>query len=302
MKNYIKIFSAIIFALVLFSCEREIDLEIEGAGDTIILDGQIFEGEFPFLTVSRTFSFYDELTFQDAANLFIADADIQISVDGVSIDMVEESFYLEEDSITLITFYIPDFEDPNAFNFIGERGKTYSISGTVGDKTFSSSTYIPNQTPIDSIWYEPHPKPEEFPDLVLVYVRASDADTLGNYYQIYTQRNDEPFYKEDNSIFEDTVINGTSYDVPVARAPEPFTDNEDFDTYGYFSKGDELITRRCAIDESVYDFYASMEYIASGSGGPFGSATVLKTNIKGEGFTGVWAGYSVEDIGIVVPE
>lgn len=298
--RYLKILMIIILSAYLVSCETEIDLELDDAGKAIVVEGVINEGELPILTLTSTYSFYDQITINSFDSLFVDGAKILVWVDQDTIELKENNIEFEGFSYV---FYKPDSNASNIDKFYGTRGKTYHLQIQINEETYTASTYLPHQTKYDSIWYEPHPESEKYPELVQVYISTSDADTIGNKYRVFTKRNNEEFYTENGSIFDDSVFNGTSFERPVNRAPIPLEEDDDLEKYGYFNRGDEVTIRRGGIDQGVFDFFATLEFNAQGGGGPFGSTTVIESNIKGsENIIGVWAGYSIEEISISIPD
>src|SRR6185295_18110121 len=125
----------------------------------------------------------------------------------------------------------------------------------------------------DSLWAEPHENPD-VDSLYQVKATYHDPDTIGNYVRFSTKRNDEDFFP----VFhiDDAFINGQTFTLPLQRGQDPDAEY-DPDTYGYFWLGDTVITKWASINKATYDFWNTLDY-ETNSGGPFGSATVIKSN------------------------
>ena len=117
-------------------------------------------------------------------------------------------------------------------------------------------------------------------------VKATDPPGFGDYIRYFTKRNSEPFYPGLTSVFDDQVIDGTSYEVQVDRGVDR---NEDLsEDYNFFDKGDTVTLKLCNIDKATYDFWRTMEYTYASVGNPFSSPTKVISNISGGGAWLFW--------------
>jgi len=302
MKAFNIKFTAILICCVgmLWACEREIELDLSYTEDLIVIDGSIFEHEPPTVLIKKVFPFQKEITIDDLANAYLDNAKVTVTVDSTSYELTEISVDLSEITELGTGEFVAYFEFSG--DLIGERGKAYHLTVELEGETYTSSAYLPHQTAMDSIWWEPAGI-EGRDELVKVRVHASDADTLGNYYKIFTQRNSEPMY--DAGIFDDKAINGLDYDITVFRGESNYVafndDDYDLDAAGFFSKGDTVYVARACITKDVYEFWSTLEYDNS-SGGAFSATTTVKSNINGNNVLGCWAGYSMEESTIIIPE
>jgi len=103
----------------------------------------------------------------------------------------------------------------------------------------------------------------------------------------------------DGSIFDDLLINGETFEFPLARGQ---LRTADFDpvTFGFFWRGDTINVRWMNIDEQQYNFWNTLEF-NTGTQGPFTSFTRIKSNIEG-GALGVWGGSYSTYHQLIVPE
>ena len=211
---------------------------------------------------------------------FGGDAVVKIS-DGM------KTFELIEfvDTIKAFRFY---FYATRMFVVIG---KTYSLSIEAEGKKLSATTSIPQPIPLDSLWWIPHPNPEK-DSLVVFWVRYTDPPGERNYSRYFTKRNREPFFPGYFlSVFNDEFFNGESFNFPLERGQDK-DDERDFNTYGYFEKGDRIIVKWCSIDKAHFDFWRTLEESKlHGGNNPFGSPVKIISNINGG--LGIWGGYGV---------
>lgn len=297
----IKIIAVLICCVgLLWACEREIELDLDYTEDLVVIDGSIFEGQPPTVIVKKVFPFQKEISIDDLANAYLDSANVTISVDDTTYQLTEISIDLSEITESGTGEFVAYFEFSG--DLIGERGKAYHLNIELDGETYTSTAYLPLQTPLDSIWWEPGGISGR-DELVKVRVHSSDADTMGNYYRIYTQRNSEPMY--DAGLFDDKAINGLDYDVTVFRGESNYVafndDDYDLDAAGLFTKGDTVYAARAAITKDVYEFWSTLEYDNS-SGGAFSATTSVKSNINGNNVLGCWAGYSMQERTIIIPE
>jgi hypothetical protein len=167
----------------------------------------------------------------------------------------------------------------------------------VEGKEYSSTTTIPNVTKhIDSLWWKPAPPGNE-PDEVEVMVKATDPPGYGDYIRYFTKRNSEPFFAGLNSVFDDQVIDGTTYNVQVERGWDRNINSGDRTTF--FMKGDTVTLKLCNIDKATFDFWRTMEYSYSSIGNPFSSPAKVLSNISGNAL-GYFGGYAAQTKTIII--
>jgi hypothetical protein len=196
--------------------------------------------------------------------------------------------------------YSIDTTDLLAFNFKGKAEQQYWLKIVHEGKTYESVTKIPRVQPLDSMWVRQPAGTPQVPTAVLLFVRFRDPDTPGNYIRYFTRRNNEFFLAPINSVYDDEIINGTEIDSLFLSAGHNRANKPNYDSLGYFFRGDTVTLRWCAIDEGVFEFYRSFEYAIGTIGNPFAAPVNVTSNIKG-GALGVWAGYGSTYSTIVIP-
>jgi hypothetical protein len=118
--------------------------------------------------------------------------------------------------------------------------------------------------------------------------------------RFYTRTGNGAFLPGLNSVFDDQIIDGVTYDVEVEHG---FDRNTEFDpeNYSYFNKGDTVTVKFCNIDKTIFDFWRTMEYSYSSIGNPFSTPTKVLGNIQG-GALGYFGGYAVQYRSLVIPK
>lgn len=300
-----KFASILPIVLLLFSCEKEIELDVPTPEQQLVVQGHIEQNLPPYVILSRSTPFFESTSLDQLTGTLVHDARIFVN-DGSEVIEMEELYY---DSLPDRAFEFINDELANLFAFdvaelrgkgisfystremLGRIGRSYALSIFADGKFLNAVTTIPEPSPLDSLWFEPHPDPEQ-DTLVTLYARYVDEPNRRNFIRYMTQRNRElmfpPLFQ---SVFDDFRIfniNGKSIDFALERGQSQFAER-DFDTYSYFTKGDTIIVKWCAIDEAHFDFWSTMEFDRNQTGNPFGRPTRIKSNINGG--LGIWGGY-----------
>lgn len=287
---------ALVVLICFTSCEKTISFKPDDAEQKLVVEAIIEDGKAPTVFLTRSQNFFSTVTPEILANYFVHDAKISIS-NG------EKTHVLREYSVAtgpglLFSYYSNDSTSMSTL-FGGEQGKSYSMTIEADGKTYSSNTTIPVLAKtIDSLWWEQAP---DNPDtnLVVLMARTTDPPGFGNYIRYFTSVNGEAFYPGLNSVFDDQIIDGKTYDIQIEKGVDRNI-KIDFDTYSFFYHGDSATVKLCNIDKATYDFWRTIEYSYASVGNPFSSPTTVLGNIKG-GALGYFGGYSVQYISLKIP-
>jgi len=289
MKRSIKIYLFAFIALLGFvGCEDELDLDLPDTAQLVVVEGNITEGQPPLVYMTRTLPAIGEIRFSEIDSFFVGGAEITVS-NGTE-TMVLEEYNL--DSIGIF-YYVGQTDFITGNFFVGEAGQYNDLEINLDNRLITGRTKIPNSNPLDSIYYD-FRSVGGVDSLARIFVGVTDADTIGNFYRFFTQRNEEPEYPITGSVFDDLLINGDSFPAFVERGQNP-NEEFDFNTFGYFRHNDSVTVRISSIDKAHYDYWNTFEANAQG-GGPFSGITVVDSNIEGESAIGVWGGYGVQTI------
>lgn len=295
-----RLFSVCLLLMIfLSSCEKEVQLDLGGGETKPVVDGFIENGQVPIVVLTKSLSYFSKVDLSTLEGAFIHDAVIRVS-DGSREVLLREYSLDTGFNSNKYYFYTVDTANPASFSFRGQTDKYYTLNIDWQGKRYTSTTKIPNVGPLDSIWaLPPAIPPQKVPAAMLLYVRYTDPDTLGNNVRYFTRRNGGIYLPGPNSVYEDAVVNATTFNLNLAAGTSQrnvFTDST-----GFFFRGDTVTVRWCAIDRSVYDFWSTFEFAAGTVGNPFSTPTSVLTNIRG-GALGVWAGYGATYKTLVIPK
>jgi len=134
---------------------------------------------------------------------------------------------------------------------------------------------------------------------VQVLVMATDPAGLGDYIRYYTNTNDEGFFAPYNSVFDDGVIDGTTYTIPVQKGVNKNMEWDEDDLF--FHKGDSVTIKTCNINKATFDFCRTYEFALQSTGNPFSNPTKVIGNIS-NGALGYFGGYAPQYNMVVVPK
>jgi hypothetical protein len=194
-------------------------------------------------------------------------------------------------------YYTVDSTQPALF-LRGSLQQRYGLTIRWQGRTYQAQTTIPDLTRrIDSVFWRPAP-PDNPPGKVALYVRATDRPGFGDYIRYYTQQNNGPFLPGLNSVYDDQVIDGTSYEVQVERGI--IRDGQPEEGYNFFNRGDTVTLKLCNIDKATYDFWRTVEFNYSSIGNPFSSPTKVLSNISGNAL-GYFGGYAAQFRTVIIP-
>ena len=315
------------------SCETIVTYELPINETKLVIEGSIENDGVPLVIVSRSFPFFGDVNFNDISELLVQEAKVTVSNSDRSIELMEYNpdnlgalsdtdFALIEPILEqLIGFdvdqslveFLPDITfysvAPEDVDFIGVIGKRYDLKVELfnheifGNTEVNSNTFIPFPVTMDSLWVEKHPNEDIDTNLVQLRGRFLDPDTIGNFYRIFNRANAGPFLTSSNSVFDDAFIEGESIPINIVRGQSEIERQEDFDfdLDGYWAPGEIAEVKFCMIDEPHYQFWRTVENERNNLGSPFGSYTILASNL-GDNAVGVWGGYASTVLSILITE
>ena len=290
-----KKFAFLLLIPLFWSCEKDITIKLNDPGQKVVVDGSIENGTRPVIILSRSLDYFGKIEVDVLEKSFIHDALVDITSDGVKHRLKE--FAAFSGSGATIWYYSSDPADPNGL-LTGALEHRYDLSIQKGDSLFQATTTIPAITrKVDSLWWEPANIPDDS-NLVKMMIRATDRPGFGDYIRYFTKTNQESFYPGFNSVFDDQIIDGTTYTLPVDKATDRNQPRKDKDAY--FSRGDSVVLKICNIDKATYDFWRTFEYSLQSVGNPFSSPTRVQSNLS-NGALGYFGGYASQYHDLVIP-
>ena len=278
----------------LFSCEKDIDFDLKYAEPVLVVEAQIENGQAPTVALSRSLSFFSAISVDILANSFIHNAEVTMSNGTVTHTFKEYTVPLGNG----YSIYYYGIDSSNlATAFIGEFNKQYNLTIKVDGQVYTAKTTIPALTKIfDSLWTKAPPLNVDTSKRILM-VRAIDPPGLGNYIRYFTKKNSERFLPGFNSVFNDEVVDGTTYQGQVdpgvdRNLPVPTGDDK------FYARGDTISFKLSNIDKNSFTFWNTWEFNQQSIGNPFSQPGKVIGNIS-HGALGSFCGYASQ-VGTVI--
>ena len=300
--------SIFIFLIILISCEKVVEIEFNSIGNQLVVEGYIQQSYPAYVFLTKSESFFNSVDSNTLNNIAVNDAQVYIQrndglihyltyVDQVLLDSLGIS---DTVNVPINALYVDLMYQEDDFSQIGYSYKLFVLWN--GD-TINSSTFIPPQWPIDSVWVKRKDSLESNYKCY-IWARINDPDTLGNFAAIHYKR--DVGWKPMDPLFipcaipfrPDNVVNGESFEAFFARSGRANGDDGVFLPFygdrledGVFVRKDIVLLRICHINQQTYKFWRSAERMQNGAGNPFVEPMNLSSNINGG--LGIWAGYGV---------
>jgi hypothetical protein len=282
--------------LSLYACEKNINFNLKNAPEVLVVDASIENGQVPRVVLTRSFDFFSTLNAEKLENSFVHNAVVTIS-NGNFTHKLKEYAYPLGWGYDVYLYSIDSADLSTAF--IGQFNTTYSLNISVDGNNYSAITTIPVLAKkVDSLYWKPAPFATDTND-VIVSLKATDPPGLGNYVRYFTQKNSGPFLPGENSVFDDQVIDGTTYQYQIdpgvdRNNPVPYDSN-------YFKRGDTVTVKLCNIDKATFTFWSSWEFSLQSIGNPFAQPNKVIGNVS-NGALGAFYGYAANYKTIIIPK
>jgi hypothetical protein len=308
---------ALILLTTLIACEQEITIDMPAAERKIVVEGSIFPGSFPLVMLTWTQGYFNPTDLSSLQNLFVHDANVSITVDGVSHNLAElcssdltpEQLEIAASAlgVSAASLQALDLCIYTSFELQGEENKTYQIEINKDSHRVTGETKIPGLVYLDTVYFD-FLNPLAQDSLGVLYGKLTDPDTTGNAYRWFAKRishypswvpdaalrgqqKDLGYIAPFGSVYDDTFFNGLSFEFVYPRGLESnsqkFDDNND--ERGYFKVGDTVAIRGSSIDRAAFKFVKSMEAQIGNQGSPFATPFNLESNMQGG--LGAFIGY-----------
>ncbi len=291
-----EVFVIAVLGLLVSSCEKNINFKLNAAPTVLVVDASIESGQAPIVILNNSFSFFDSINPQILANSFVHDAIVTISNGSLTQQLKE---YAQPIAPGISIYFYSIYSANSSNSFLGEFNTSYNLHISAGGKEYSAITTIPPLAKkIDSLWWKPAPFTTDSSNVVL-YFKSTDPPGLGNYVRYFTKKNHESFLAGQNSVFDDQIIDGTTYQLQLD--PGIDRNNKISLDSNYFKKGDTVTMKLCNIDKSTYTFWSTWEFAYQSIGNPFAQPNKVIGNIS-NGALGAFYGYASFYKTLVVPK
>jgi hypothetical protein len=320
----------LLISIILFSCQEEITLDLPRADDKLVIEGSIENGFPPYIIITKNGGYFDPINSETFNNLFVDDIEsVEIwynDNDGLKLDSVILKQITLFDSLPPIYTdidYLTSLDEngvhPSPYDF-SKSGRTYYLEIKWNNQVISSSTTIPEVTPLDCLWVEKseNSKEEYEYDIRGLYSDPADQD---NYIIVKSKRVQHFEYKDsleclaanipDGSLKiidagSDILINGESFETYFPRPKDQGFPNGNYNAYHtklcdvsliegtlvsdtLVFKEDIVLIKYCQIDEPSLKFWRGLVRQVGTNGNPFAEPLNLVSNINNG--LGVFTGY-----------
>ena len=258
----------IALAAIFTSCEKVVEVDLNNSAPRVVIEASLMPGTNLFtVQVTQTGDYF---TATDPT-----------PINNASVVLQEEN-----GTPTAIPF---EAKGHYSKTITAQEGKSYTLTVTIGDKTYEAKSYLPPVVPLDALTLEEAPlqslgsKDTTFN----VYINFTDPAVVANNYRLLITVNDTLVpMSEELVVFNDKNIDGNTVNT-----------NASFST---FKRGDYISIEMQSIDAKVYDFYFTLSNILLDNGGFSAAPANPNTNFTG-GALGCFVAYSSSSAEIVVP-
>lgn len=282
-----KLLLVIIVSVFFFaSCEKNIDFKLDDAEKVLVVDAQVENGQAPVVVLTKSLDYFGKISPEILLNSFVHNANVTMGNGTVT-------HKLKEYQVPLGAGYSLSYYSIDSANlataFTGAFNTQYTLNISAEGKNYTAKTTIPLLAKVpDSLWFKRAPLNPDSNARVLM-TRATDPPGLGNYIRYFTKKNREGFLPGSNSVFDDAIIDGISYELQVdpgvdRNNPVPYDSN-------YFKRGDTVTIKLCNIDKATYTFWSTWEFAQQSIGNPFSQPNKVLGNIS-NGALGAFCGYA----------
>lgn len=282
MRNFL----LILLSVCLAGCEKNIHFNLDDAPPVLVVDAQIENGRPPQVVLTRSLSFFDQINPTILANSFVHNAEVYLSNGTVTQKLKEYAIPL----VAGYSAYLYSIDSSNlSAAFLGELNTNYSLRIVSEGKEFTAQTMIPalNVVP-DTVYFKQAPFIDDS-TLRMMMVRVHDPQGLGNYIRYFTKKNSMPFLPGQNSVYNDEILDGTTYEVSfpqgIDRNDPPKADSN------FYHRGDTITLKFCNINRATYQFWSTWEFAFQSTGNPFSQPNKVIGNIS-NGALGAFCGYA----------
>ena len=302
----------LVFVLFLFSCEKEIEIDLPETPPKLIVEGKIETGTPPIIILSKTTGYFEPTDNKSIANAYVSDATITISDGTTTLSMLKVCSDLltieqKKQLASQVGVAYQILESNNicgftALSMLGTPGKSYTITIDWKGEQYVSTTTVPVSVPLDSTWFKIHGDRDS---LGFLWAELDEPAQLGNNYRWFAKRinnykygslkgqqKDNTFLAPFGSAFEDKFINGIKFEIGYQRADGSEKADDFPPERGFFKKGDTVAVKFCSIDKGVFIFIDKSDRQVQSIGSPFATPTNIPSNIS-NGALGLWAGYGI---------
>lgn len=291
---------------ILMACTKEVEVEIPGFEERLVIDGRIETGQPPFVLLSSTKEVYAPTDVDAFLNGFISGATVTVS-DGTNTVLLTEVCSdnlppgTEEIAAQLLGIPADELSNFNICAYVGldpsiwgQVGKTYTLTVEHDGETYTAETTLLPPVPLVNTFWKPEGNLTNHG-----FSWATLADPAGQYDAYFWEANvignaagdttETGFTSTFSPVFDDEFFDGLefefAYENPHATAAVPDS------TRFLYELGDTVVIKLSKLDRVVFEYFEKKHAQLQTAGNPFATPTNIPTNLS-NGAVGVWAGFS----------
>ena len=292
MKLIKKILFPCLLGIFIISCETPISLTIPNHNNPLVIEGWIETGKPATVIISRSMSYYSEITLATILQSIDSTATVKVSDDEGNTETLTLGFSADHLYGLLGKAYIGS-------SILGKAGHTYNLSISTKSSVYTATTTIP-LTPVllDTLYFNKKDADDTSATIRILFRDKSDEF---NCYRFFTQiKNLDMSYSQVSiGIFDDLTFNGLTLNFDLVRTPvsnilSANMTPEEYENYYRvtFRPGDVVFVKSTTTDIDTKKYWTSLQSEISGGQNPFVTPGTHPTNLKGENVTGIWSGYN----------
>jgi hypothetical protein len=290
----------------LFSCTKEVKIDIPGYTEQLVVDGNIEAGGHPIVILSKSANIYSESYITAYVNSFVSDADVKVIVDSDTFQLdyilttelpissqkkLAEMLRIEWNELLQLPIRVY-----SSIDLIAEQQKSYELLINHKGKNYSGKTYLPATTPFDALFWKPESTNSDYG---YSWARLSDPPNQYDAYKWEVRRInkkngedlDLTFRRGFGAYREDKYFDGLTfeffYENPLKRKDTTHLEG----LKRYYRIGDSVVVKFSKMDKRTYEFFDKKSAQMESSDNPYSTPINIPTNMTG-GALGIWAGFS----------
>jgi len=299
-----KSFYILFVGIILLGCTKEIEIEIPGFEEQLVIDGRIEPNLPPIVLLSESQEVFATTDVTAFLNGFITGATVTVS-NGTEVVVLDEfctgNLPPGADTVAAQLLGIPIDSLANynicAYTTLntavwGEVGKTYDLTVDYEGASYTAQTQIVQPTALSAVYWKTE---DGYVTQGFSWCTLSDPPNQFDAYYWEVKRldgaNSDPMFEETYSpVFDDEFFDGLTFDFWYEN---PFTHGGEYpdSVRWHYALGDTVVIRLSKLDRDVFEFFEKKHMQLQTEGNPFATPTNIPTNIEG-GALGIWAGFS----------
>jgi hypothetical protein len=273
--------------LLLSACQPNLDYEISGYSQKIIVEGSIAYNEFPNVYLSLNIPTSETVDTASILRNVIRTAKVTIS-DGEKTEVLTSRW----DKTHFPPYVYRGTE------IKGVEGKTYYLKVEYSGYTLTAQTTIPFGSDIKR--FKTLPVVEN--DTLRILSMTFNIDpTHKTAYRVFTKKTRDKNFRDTPMIFNSEF--SLSGDQTFNISPQPASTDSTYKEAGFFSVGDTVQVRFCSIDSVSTQFFKALTVFSTtngiGNNTFIGEKDALNSNISLPGF-GIWWGAAVRNYMVII--